>query len=326
MYVDDSYQNYISRSSPASATPPPSPKGDITRIAPTNYSSGYGENWQVGTWQASQPASRAPAPVYNSSPSQGIREYGNPGGIQSAIRTYESMDQPAPAASGPAYVYAGTPRMNDSEDTWRNQVYESRAANTRSYSRGGSSPAQGQSGPARVAQAIPAPEMPEYKAPEYKEPEEDPNVYAKEREIAMGPGLRALRQGTREAIMTASSLDNPNAKSEFIKDALTGYGEGLESVTSGAHKQARQVQMDKRNQQLETYRIKYKAQSDAYMINYQNKINKIATDYANQQAQSQQEAAMGVAPVRQFGDTAAFASKWRNASSQGSYIPGYSGR
>jgi hypothetical protein len=137
-------------------------------------------------------------------------------------------------------------------------------------------------------QAIPTPDMPEYNAPAYAPPGEDPDAYGKARSEAMGPGLRALREGTSEAISSAQSLDNPNARGQFIKQALQGYGQGLESVAAGAGKEARQVAGDKRKEQLDTYRIQHSVQTDTYLQNYQNQINTIAADFAQQQAAAQQ--------------------------------------
>jgi hypothetical protein len=130
--------------------------------------------------------------------------------------------------------------------------------------------------------------MPEYNAPEYTPPGEDPNAYKEARREAIAPGLRAMREGTREAISSAQSLDNPNARALFIKQALQGYGQGLESVAAGAGKEARQVAGDKRSEQLDTYRVQHSVQTDTYLQNYQNQINTIAADFAQQQAVAMQ--------------------------------------
>jgi hypothetical protein len=138
--------------------------------------------------------------------------------------------------------------------------------------------------------------MPEYNAPGYAPPEEDPNAYRNARREAIAPGLREMREGTREAISSAQSLDNPNARSMFIKKALQGYGKGLESVAAGAGREARQVAGDKRREQLDTYRIQHSIQSDTYLRNYQNEINKIAADFAQQQGLAAQAYEVGMDP------------------------------
>jgi hypothetical protein len=92
-----------------------------------------------------------------------------------------------------------------------------------------------------------------------------------------------MREGVREAISSAQSLDNPNARSKFIKQALQGYGQGLENVAAGAGREARQEMQGKRKEQLDAYRIQHSVQSDTYLRNYQNQINQIAADFAQQQ-------------------------------------------
>ena len=155
--------------------------------------------------------------------------------LAQAIKIYESIPgATAPKSGGPGYVYDGGPEPDDS--SWRNRLYAERAASKSggSYAGGGSV----QQGPRTPFEAIKAPDMPKFEGEEYKAPERDEAIYDVERQKAMGPGMRALREGTREAISSAQSLDNPNARGKFIQEALHGYGQGLESVASGAHKEA----------------------------------------------------------------------------------------
>jgi len=200
-----------------------------------------------------------------------------------AIKTYESMSGPTDPRSlgGGQNVYTDA-QPSDPNDTWR---YGSPADKARSAGGGGwSSP----SGPAKQTiapmEAMEAPKMPEYKGPgEYKPPEEDEGVYKTARREAMGAGMRELREGTREAISSSQSLDNPNARSKFIQQALKGYGQGLEQVAKGAASEAKGVAGRKRAEELDVYRVNYQAKSDVYLKNYQNQINTIATNFASQQ-------------------------------------------
>jgi hypothetical protein len=130
-----------------------------------------------------------------------------------------------------------------------------------------------------------APELPEYKGVgEYAPPEEDKGVYQEARREAMGPGMRELREGTREAISSAQSLDNPNARAKFIQQSLKGYGQGLEKVAAGAAKEGRTEARSKRAEQLNLYKTNYDIKSDTYLQNYQNQINTIAANFASEQA------------------------------------------
>lgn len=211
-------------------------------------------------------------------------------GLQGVIDIYDKY-----LASTPTYdnnTSAISPMPVKDETSWRNRLYAEReAAKQRTGGYGGGGGAGSQPQQPRVIQpmqAIPTPDMPEYSAPAYAPPEKDPNAYREARQEAISPGLRSLREGSREAISTAQSLDNPNARSKFIKDVLRGYGQGLESVAAGAGREARQVAGDERREQLDTYRIQHSIQSDTYLKNYQNQINKISSDFAQQQSVAMQ--------------------------------------
>jgi hypothetical protein len=246
------------------------------------------------------------------------------GNIQGAINTYESIKADAPTGKW-GVMHAGAQQQPQGSDSWRDRVYADRMKNSQPYSRGGSGATQNTA----AAAAIPVPEMPEFKSREFAPPAEDPGVYNRERAIAMGPGLRALKEGTREAINVAQSLDNPNARGRFIKQALQGYGQGLENVSAQAHRSATAEAGRKRNEQLEIYRTNWAAKNDAYLMNYKNQITQIAQQYAN----DQQAAASGMMPSggqslsgTQLPQLSTKLSMYRAAGNQGRYIPGYSGR
>jgi hypothetical protein len=96
----------------------------------------------------------------------------------------------------------------------------------------------------------------------------------------MGPGMRALREGTREAISSSQSLDNPNARGKFIQQALQGYGQGLESVASGADRQATKTADKRHSEALSMYRTKYDYRRDEDLMNFKTEVTKIANDFA----------------------------------------------
>ena len=201
--------------------------------------------------------------------------------MDQAIKTYESMSGPAkPGGGGGGQNVYTDAQPTDPNDTWR---YGSPADKARSGG-GGSYSAAPQQRVIAPMKALEAPELPEYKGiGEYKPPEEDESVYKGARREAMGAGMRELREGTREAISSSQSLDNPNARSKFIQQALKGYGQGLEQVAKGASSEARNVAGRKRAEQIDVYRTNYTAKSDVYLKNYQNQINTIAANFASQQ-------------------------------------------
>jgi len=75
-------------------------------------------------------------------------------------------------------------------------------------------------------------DVPDFNAPEYDEEE----VKARTRKKA-APGLRNLRQQMNVA--QTQQYENPNVKAMTMRDAMTGYGQGLESVMAGAEASAR---------------------------------------------------------------------------------------
>jgi len=308
---------------PYQRKPAPSPKGDYTNI-PTD---------SAGAIPTLQPRQK----VYpNAYPSRTVAPVA--GNIEQATRIYDEMaNQPIYGRDPGAGVYrpAQAAMTVPNQDSWRDRVYADReaAAARDAYSRGSEPPPPKQIQP---LQAIEAPTMPKFEVQEeYKLPDEDPSVYNKARAEALNPALRALREGTREAIVTSQSLDNPNARGAFIKQALRGYGEGLERASVGAGREARQVAMDKRRETIDQYKTNYSARSNAYLANYQNTINTLAANYANQQstaianfnAQQNPNVEMGSRSSNPNPIAASFFDKWRNnPSGNRGQIPGYSGR
>jgi hypothetical protein len=133
-------------------------------------------------------------------------------------------------------------------------------------------------------QALQAPELPKFQGQEYAPPEQDQAIYDDERSRAMAPGMRSLREGTREAISSATSLDNPNARGKFIQDALKGYGQGLSQVAGQAHQTATQRSDRKHAEALQAYQTKYDYQNEADLMNFKSEISTIAANFASAEA------------------------------------------
>lgn len=110
-------------------------------------------------------------------------------------------------------------------------------------------------------------EMPTYEKPEYDEDK----VSALTQKRAAG-GIRNLREATQEA--TSGTYDNPNVKRMTVRDALKGYGTGLENVMGGAGQAARAE-----------YGQQYAAEVGASMANFNAAVNRQSQEY-NTQSQS----------------------------------------
>jgi len=224
-------------------------------------------------------------------PVQGSRPWGkddNPQAdyLQQAIDIYASMD------TGTVGTQPGGPQVSITEEgpvddsSWRNRLYAERAAtaNRGSYAAGGGAP--GQQRPRDPYQALKTPDMPTFQGEEYAPPERDQAIYDQERRRSMGPGMRALREGTREAISSSQSLDNPNARSKFIQQALHGYGQGLESVASQADRQATMTADRRQAEAVSMYQTKYEYKRNEDLMNYKTEISTIAADFAAESAAS----------------------------------------
>ena len=271
---------------------------DYGTAADWEYPGSTGDNdpWNGGDFEVPsngmQPAVQQPASkVAAADPTASVTRYG--GGNQNVdLRNLDSYRDLTPNPMGPGAMKLADPDTlpaasrgiyGSAPDT-PSQITRNPSRSGGSVSGGGSSYQQ-QLQTRAPMQAMKAPELPKYEGiGEYKPPEEDPNVYKTARREAMGAGMRELRDGTREAISSGQSLDNPNARSKFIQQALQGYGKGLENVASGAAREGRAEAGRKRSEQLSIYKANYDVRSSVYLTNYQNQINKIAQDFASEQA------------------------------------------
>ena len=111
---------------------------------------------------------------------------------------------------------------------------------------------------------IPVPQM--GNLPEFKIPERDEARIRNLTQLAAAPGMRGLRNQIREA--QGRHYENPNVKRMTLRDALAGYGLGLESVMSGARRQAAQE-----------YEAEYGPKMTKAQVEYQAELNRMMTQY-----------------------------------------------
>jgi len=139
-------------------------------------------------------------------------------------------------------------------------------------------------------------EMPEFVAPEYDEAK-----IAKMAQQNAAPGVRNLR--TAIQAVTSRRSDNPNVDRMTLRDALAGYGQGLEEVMSGARQSAsaeyaQKYAMEYRaagmnwEQAVQTVRDKYAGAMEGRKMEYQAEMDAVNQVYAaSVQAESQRVAA-----------------------------------
>ncbi len=111
----------------------------------------------------------------------------------------------------------------------------------------------------------PAPELgpaPEMNIPEYSE-----KKVRKLTQKLAAPKIRKLRQAVQ--IAAGQRYDNPNVKRMTLREALQGYGTGLESAISGSHRGAVAEYGQQRAEQMAKAQAEYQAAVNARMAKYQ---------------------------------------------------------
>ena len=133
----------------------------------------------------------------------------------------------------------------------------------RSYSRSSAVPTTQTTRTVRKGEAPEVPDMPTYVAPEL----DKRKVRALTQKMA-APGVRTLRESVQQAM--GRNYDNPNVRKMTLREALQGYGTGLESVMAGAGKEARSESMAELDLKRQESYANWQQQSQAAMASYQN--------------------------------------------------------
>jgi len=102
--------------------------------------------------------------------------------------------------------------------------------------------------------------------PELNLPEYDEDQVSALTQKRAAPSIRRLRETTRA--VTSGSFDNPNVKKMTVREALAGYGTGLEGIVAGAGRAA-----------SAEYGQQYAASVNAEMARYQGALNRQAQQY-----------------------------------------------
>jgi len=103
--------------------------------------------------------------------------------------------------------------------------------------------------------------------PEFKLPTWDESKISAKTQRAAGPGLRELRKGMQEA--QGRYYENPNVRRMTLRDAMAGYGMGLEKVMGGARQQATSEYAAEYGPQVAKAQAEYNAQLQSTMSQYQ---------------------------------------------------------
>jgi hypothetical protein len=119
--------------------------------------------------------------------------------------------------------------------------------------------------------------MPEGPAPELGEPGEYAAPEFDKRRVAAltqqhaAAGVRRLRKQVQRAI--SRTYENPNVRRAMVRDALAGYGMGLESVMSGARRSAHSEYSREYAGELDEARVNFQTQEANRMAKFQAAYN-----------------------------------------------------
>ena len=104
--------------------------------------------------------------------------------------------------------------------------------------------------------------------PEFKLPTWDESKISAKAQRAAGPGLRELRKGIQEA--QGRYYENPNVRRMTLRDAMAGYGMGLEKVMGGARQQATSEYAAEYGPQVAKAQAEYGGQVQSTLSQYRN--------------------------------------------------------
>jgi len=103
--------------------------------------------------------------------------------------------------------------------------------------------------------------------PEFKLPIWDESKIESKAQRAAGPGMRELRKGMREA--QGRYYENPNVRRMTLRDAMAGYGMGLEKVLGGARREAAAEYAAEYAPKMAKATAEYGGQMNTMMAQYQ---------------------------------------------------------
>lgn len=188
--------------------------------------------------------------------------------ITPGASSFEVSDPNAPFRPGPADVYRG-PSGTDLGGATAPQLQTGTPWFSQSASNESSKKASSSSGSRSTTSTqtfVPSGPAPTYEAGKFSGPEYDEDRISALSQRFQAPGVRRLRREVRSA--TGGSYDNPNVKRMVLRDALAGYGQGLESVTAGAYKSALGQYGQEYGRAWDTAMTNFQAQESAKAQNF----------------------------------------------------------
>lgn len=119
--------------------------------------------------------------------------------------------------------------------------------------------------------------------PDYELPEEDESIYKKEYEMVYQRSKAPVAQGVSEAIMSSKSLDNPMARMDFVRKALSGYGQALTAISQAATEAAQEKAAYEYNKLVQEYNMQYKKEYAEAVAAYEKEIQQAVANWESGQ-------------------------------------------
>ena len=111
--------------------------------------------------------------------------------------------------------------------------------------------------------------------PEYEKPVWDEGEIRKLSRKIQAPSVRRLRQQVQQVV--SKHYENPNVRSLMLRNALQGYGIGLEHVLSGAETQARGEYAQRYSFDVNAAMAKFQAAMNEYMASAKRTTTRAGT-------------------------------------------------
>jgi len=124
--------------------------------------------------------------------------------------------------------------------------------------------------------------------PDYEPPQEDESVRMQAREKSYQRGRGDLQEATHNAIISAKSLDNPAARSQFVGNVLRSMGASLTQISAAAGREGDAEARRQRADQMQIYNAKHQAASTEAMAAYDRDLNEAMTNFGAEQYKWQQ--------------------------------------
>jgi hypothetical protein len=116
-----------------------------------------------------------------------------------------------------------------------------------------------------------------YVAPTYEAPVYDEEKVSGLTQSTAAPAIRGLRSSMQKVMNKSNS--NPNVQRMTLREALAGYGQGLQSAVSEASTTARNLYNTQYGIEADTKKANYNANVDAAKTNYQTSVDTAKTNY-----------------------------------------------